>query len=82
MSTKINLAFMKDKWPSEIVAREEVGRFTGGVMTPKTQANLDSVGEGPTEVIRIGRKVAYPLTSYIKWLESRASWKNQVAVEV
>jgi hypothetical protein len=73
MATEINLAAMAENWPSAIVARDELHRFTGGLISPKTQANLDSIGEGPVDAIRIGRKVVYPVKSYIKWLESRAT---------
>ncbi len=69
----IDLTALADKWPSALVAREEVDVFTGGVMSPKTQANLDCRGEGPEGAIRIGRKVAYPVTTYVSWLSQRAS---------
>ena len=77
MATEISLAVLAENWPSGIVARDEVHRFTGGLISPKTQANLDSIGDGPEDAIRIGRKVVYPVKSYIKWLESRATPRIQ-----
>jgi hypothetical protein len=68
---KPDFSGMADKWPSEFVAREKVGDFTGGIIHPRTQANLDSLGDGPPEKIRLGRKIAYPVRSYIKWLNER-----------
>jgi len=60
------------KWPSTIVAREEVGKLTGGLIAPGTQANIDCEGEGPAGAFKIGRKVVYPLKAYIAWLKKRA----------
>jgi len=74
---KINLSLLAAKWPSSLVAREKVGEFTGGIITPKTLANLDATGEGPKGRITVGRKVAYPVGAFISWLESR----SKMAVE-
>lgn len=57
-------------WPSPIVARSEVGTFTGGLLHPRTMANLDSNGTGPGR-ITIGRRVAYDRDVLAKWLEDR-----------
>ena len=62
---------LKTKWPSAIVARTEIGQFTGGAMSPGYLANLDSIGQGPPR-IRLGRKVAYPVDTLIEWLRARA----------
>lgn len=62
---------MKDKWPSAIVAREKVSEFTGGLISTGYIANLDCKGEGP-DSIRIGRKVCYPVSSFLEWLKNRA----------
>lgn len=64
---------MADKWPSEIIARTEVEKFTGGLISEKYQANLDSAGKGPLERIRSGRKIGYPKYPYVKWLENRST---------
>jgi len=63
---------MAEKWPSPFVARQEVERFTGGIVNPKYIANLDSQGLGPEGRIRVGRKIAYPVIEFIQWLESRS----------
>lgn len=68
---KIDLSHLADKWASTVVARSEVGNFSGGMVMPKYLANLDSKGEGPDR-IRIGRKIGYPVKSFISWLEARA----------
>ena len=59
-----------DRWGSEGVARTEINKFTGGALTAKHLANLDSLGLGPNR-IRCGSKVIYPLETLIPWLEVR-----------
>lgn len=72
MSENIDLSFLAEGWPSEIVWREKVGQFSGGVLDPKTMANLDSCGKGPAGRFRIGRKVVYTVEALIRWIEDRA----------
>lgn len=63
---------LKKSWRAPLVARREVGRFSGGMLTPKTMANHDSLGTGPKR-IRIGRQVAYPVDALVEWLRERSS---------
>jgi hypothetical protein len=67
---------LSEKWPSAVVARSEVRKFSGGLLSEKTLANLDSRGEGPTGRIRVERKVCYPVAALITWLEGRAQKLN------
>jgi hypothetical protein len=64
---------MAEKWPSLFVARSEVKRFSGGILTGKYLANLDCAGKGPPGRIRVGRKVAYRVDSLVEWLQSRST---------
>lgn len=64
---------MAERWPSSMVARTEIERFTGGIMSEKYMSNLDSQGRGPAGRVRVGRKVAYPVTELVAWLESRSA---------
>lgn len=64
---------MAERWPSSILSRTEVKHFTGGIISEKYQANLDSAGLGPEGRFRIGRKVCYTVKNYVSWLESRSS---------
>ena len=73
MNKSIDLGHLAKNWPSSIVARREIRKFTGGTISPGTMANLDSRGKGPEGRFRVGRNTAYPIESLIKWLESRAS---------
>jgi len=71
---KANLLKLKERWPSPYVTREKVGEFSGGILNPRTMANLDSRGEGPKGRIKIyGKKIAYPVDELIAWLEARSS---------
>lgn len=58
-------------WPSPIVSRTEIEKFSGGLFTSKTLANLDSLGDGPPRG-RCGRKVFYPVDTLVTWLEARS----------
>ena len=69
---KLDFSSLAQTWPSSFVARSEAERFSGGILTSKYLANLDSAGKGPPGRIRIGRKIAYPVTALISWLEGRA----------
>jgi len=68
---RVNLWEFGEKWSCPFVARQEIRVFTGGAVSEKTMANLDSQGEGPEGRFRIGRKVLYPVENLIKWLEAR-----------
>lgn len=70
--TGIKFNTLKKNWPSSLVARSEIHKFTGGVIKPKTMSNLDSTGNGPKMRVIIGGRVAYPIDSLLEWLESRS----------
>ena len=67
---KFDFSELAKKWPSAIVARNEIKRFSGGLLTPRYLSNLDSRGEGPRR-FRVGRKVCYYVQDVVEWLESR-----------
>jgi hypothetical protein len=62
---------MADRWPSTLVSRTSIPSFTGGIISEKYIANLDSAGKGPAGRVRIGRKIAYPVNEVVRWLEDR-----------
>ena len=64
---------MAAKWPSVWVARTQAEAFTGGIVSERYLANLDSKGLGPSGRVRFGRKVAYPIGEFISWLERRSA---------
>lgn len=65
-----DLKIVTDKWPSAIVTRNEVGKFTGDLLNPRTLANCDSAGIGPRR-IKFGKKVAYFTEDLVSWMEGR-----------
>ena len=64
---------MENEWPSKLVARSEIARFTGGAFKSGTLANLDSKGEGPSGRFRLGKKIVYPKTELVQWLKGRSA---------
>lgn len=69
---RISLQALADSWPSPYVAREEIERFTGGILTAKYAANLDAEGKGIKGRFRCGRKVVYPVASVVEFMEARS----------
>jgi len=55
----------------EILTRQKIHEFSGGLISAKTLANLDSSGEGVVPRLRIGGKVAYPKEAVIEFLKRR-----------
>ena len=72
MQKRPDLSAMAEKWPSAYVERQQVYPFSGGAVASGTMANHDSKGTGVIGMVRIGRKIIYPVSELIKWLEDRA----------
>jgi len=70
---------MAAKWPSAIVARQDINKFTGGLLSPKTMANKDMAGDGVEERFFLFNKVVYPIDSLGAWLKRHysKSWKQR-----
>lgn len=73
----VELKTLADKWPSAWVERNQLGKFSGGLIHPRTMRNLDSQGIGIENRIKIGRKVAYPVKAVIEWLDRRADYESE-----
>ena len=69
---KINISF--EKIP-DIILRVNVGNYFDGAISPKTLANLDSLGRGPQGKFLINGKVAYPRDEFFRWLANRSNPK-------
>ena len=61
---------MSANWPSEIIARKKVDEFMGHMITGKSVANFEALGDGPPK-IKIGRLAGYPKQAFIDWLRPR-----------
>ena len=64
--------------PSGYILRTKLSEKTGGLLHGRTMANLDSLGGGIQGRISIGRKVAYPTESVVKYLQSKVSVNSPV----
>jgi len=60
-----------ERCPGPVISREVAARLSGGLVTAKTLANLDSQGLGPADRVRCGRKVGYPAECFSRWLANR-----------
>jgi len=69
MSEQIIFQELKKSWPSPIVARHEVAKFSGGLLNPRTMANRDSLGTGVPGKITVGRRVAYLVDDLVEWMQ-------------
>ena len=57
---------MAEKWPSAVVARTtEIEKFSGGMLSSKYCANLNSLSIGCPGWVRVGRKIGYPVESLV-----------------
>jgi len=73
MNTSTIFQKLKENWSSPIVARHEVAKFSGGLLNPRSMANLDSLKQGCPGKITVGRRVAYPVDALIEWMQERAA---------
>jgi len=46
--------------------RQEIDGLSAGVLS-----NMDAAGTGVPNAIMVGRKIAYPIDSYVDWVVSR-----------
>jgi hypothetical protein len=69
----VDLSPLRENWPAPYVARKEIERFSGGMLKPRTLANLDSLGVGVPGRFTVGKSVMYPVKELINWLEARAN---------
>ena len=74
MQDKVDFTYLAKELPP-LIARDHVDRLLGGVISPKSLANLDSLGEGPKRM-RMGRKVVYRTVDFLEWLSSRTVHLN------
>ncbi len=63
-----HLGFLIERLPP-IIERTEIRHYLGGLVAPETVRHAESTKKGPKEVIKMGRKTAYPTASLLQWLE-------------
>jgi hypothetical protein len=74
MQDKVDFTDLAKELPP-MIARDHVGKLLGGVISPKTLANLDSLGVGPKSM-RMGRKRVYMTEDLLEWLAQRTTILN------
>jgi len=57
--------------PGPVISREVAAHISGGLVTAKSLANLDSLGVGVPGRLRCGRKIGYPAENFARWLSDR-----------
>lgn len=66
-----NLEELLAAWPP-VLARDRIAEYTGGLICPKSLANLDSLGQGPSRRVKLGRRVGYPARDFAVWFLERS----------
>ena len=61
---------LADSWGSPWVARKEIDRFSGGMLHPRTMANLDALKKGPPRFV-VGGSVGYQVADLVEWIAER-----------
>ncbi|SMF28528.1 hypothetical protein [Desulfovibrio gilichinskyi] len=70
VKVQTSLIDLAEKLPP-IISRSHVERFLGGIISSKSLANLDSLGEGPPRV-KVSGRVAYRTEELLSWLSARS----------
>lgn len=68
----LDLGKLKEQWGSAWVARNQVGKFTGGLVAPRTMANHDCFGTGPKR-FKVKNKTGYFVDDFLEWLQDHIS---------
>lgn len=69
---------LKDKWPWPIVTRNDLPKFSAGLIrNPKSIRNADSKGVGIKDGFRVGRNVAYKVDAVIEYMAKKFKTINK-----
>ena len=63
---------LKEKYPLG-VPRKNIGKVTGGILHPRTCANLDSLKRGIPGRFKIGSRTIYPVSGVVQFLKEKIS---------
>jgi hypothetical protein len=59
-----------------LITREQLAHIIG--LSRRTLANKDSIGQGPSNPLRMGQRVLYDKRSVINWMVSRVAQHTEV----
>ena len=61
-----------ERWPSAMVARAELHKFTGGILNGRTEANKESRRDADAlRPFRVGRKIFYDVSNVTETIKQR-----------
>ena len=69
MATHLLIEKLRAEMPPAFT-RKTACKLLGGLFSPGTLANLDSLGDGPRGT-RIGKAIVYERESFLVWLQKR-----------
>lgn len=72
----IDLEELANSWPSILVARSEIGKFTRSLYKTSSFNTFDGAKKGIKRKIKINTKIAYLKSDVIEWLKSKTRVKK------
>lgn len=63
------------------IARTDVERHLGGIVSGKTLSNADARGEGPEVAYAVGRKVVYSRDALLRWVSRNFSVQRLATIK-
>ena len=72
-NTIITVEEIISRCPAPVISRRMAAKLSGGLVGERHLANLDVIGEGPDEKIRLGRRAGYTAESFAHWLVDHLS---------
>ncbi len=73
----IDLDKLAEEWPSILVARSEIGKFTKGLYKSSSFNTFDGAKRGIKRKIKLNTKIAYLKSDVIEWLKQRIRWSKK-----
>jgi len=64
-----------------VIARAEIPRLLGGLVSAGTLANADSAGQGPAGRFYMGKRAAYGREELLDWLRERLTAAKKAPVK-
>lgn len=64
-----------------VIARSEVPRLLGGLVSSGTLANADSAGQGPAGRFYMGKRAAYGRDELLDWLRERLTASKKAPIK-
>jgi hypothetical protein len=69
------------RYPSGLVARQKIDQATDFILHSRTLANLDCLGTGIKNPVRIGRRIFYKTDEILKFIDQRLVFEKKELVK-